>query len=109
METAYRQTQSFPATERYGLQSQLRRAAVSVVANIAEGSARGTDRQLVHFLRIARASAAEVECLALVALRLEYASPESVLDLETRAREVSRLLLALQRRLSRPRSHLPAT
>ena len=59
VEETYRVTQLLPAEERYGLKSQMRRAAVSVTANIAEGTARGSDRDLVRFLRIARASACE--------------------------------------------------
>jgi four helix bundle protein len=57
----YRVTQAFPKEEQYGLTSQVRRAAVSVAANIAEGSSRRTKKDLMHFLVIARASLAEVE------------------------------------------------
>ena len=56
----YQETVSFPASEQYGLQSQLRRAAVSIISNISEGAARGTRRDFLRFLRTARASLAEV-------------------------------------------------
>jgi len=56
----YKETNSFPNTELYGLTSQLRRASVSVPSNIAEGAARNTDKEYVRFLFIARASAAEI-------------------------------------------------
>ena len=57
----YRSTENFPTTERHGLVAQLRRAAVSVVSNIAEGCGRRGDRELARFLRIASGSTCEVE------------------------------------------------
>src|SRR6266850_1051013 len=62
----YRSTASFPESERYGLTAQLRRAAVSVVSNIAEGASRHGDRELSRFLQIAHGSACEVECQLLL-------------------------------------------
>src|SRR5918995_4395892 len=59
-------TSSFPASERYGLAAQMRRAAVSVVSNIAEGCGRHHDPEMVYFLRIARGSVREVECQLLL-------------------------------------------
>lgn len=60
----YKETTSFPSEERYGLQSQIRRAAVSIPSNIAEGSKRGTIKDCASFLRIAHGSAAELETKA---------------------------------------------
>ncbi|MDO8624321.1 MAG: four helix bundle protein [bacterium] len=57
----YRLTKSFPASEQYGLTSQMRRAAISIPSNIAEGSRRSTKRDYAHFLRIACGSTAEIE------------------------------------------------
>jgi four helix bundle protein len=66
----YRITCSFPASERFGLQAQLRRAAVSAVTNIVEGSARRSTREYVNFLNIATASSAEAQYLIDLSARL---------------------------------------
>ena len=66
----YRNTQRFPADERFGLTSQLRRCGISVAANIAEGCGRGTDLDFARFLQIAMGSASEAEYLLLLAADL---------------------------------------
>lgn len=68
----YQITQDFPASERYGLQAQIRRAAVSVAANIVEGSARRSTGEFVNFLSIAAGSAAETRYLCDIAARLGH-------------------------------------
>jgi len=68
----YKLTERFPKTEMYGLTSQLRRAAVSIPSNIAEGSARDSDKELARFLNISRASAAEVETQLIISENLGY-------------------------------------
>jgi four helix bundle protein len=70
----YEQTRSFPSEELYGLTSQLRRAAYSVPANIAEGSARDSKREYLHFLYIARGSLAETKYFIHLAQRLGFLS-----------------------------------
>jgi four helix bundle protein len=71
----YKLTERFPKTEMYGLTSQIRRAAVSIPSNIAEGSARDSDKELVRFLTISRASAAEIETQLLISENLGYLEP----------------------------------
>ena len=74
----YRETVHFPPEERYGLQSQLRRAAVSIPANIVEGSARRSDNDYVRFLEIALSSACEVDYLVGLSRRLSVLSEEAL-------------------------------
>ena len=71
-ETLYRISADWPKTEQYGLVSQVRRAAVSVPANIADGAGRRTIGEYKHFVGIARGSMAELETLIIIARRLDY-------------------------------------
>ena len=73
----YRETSSFPADERFGLTSQLRRAAVSIPANIAEGRGRRTDDDFARFMDYAMGSASEVECHLLLACDLDILPNDS--------------------------------
>ncbi len=80
--SVYRVTKVFQATEQYGLTSQMRRSAVSVAANIVEGSARETTKDYVRFLVIAFGSVRELGYLVSLARRLEYLDEQAVEDLE---------------------------
>ena len=99
-----------PAFERFGLAAQLRRAAVSVPSNVAEGTARRTTREFISYLYIARGSLAEIETQLLLARRLGYVDEATVRALSPAMAEVGRLVNAvirgLQRRLE---SQLPSS
>jgi four helix bundle protein len=91
----YSTTVRFPAAEQYGLTSQLRRAAISVAANIAEGSGRGSDQEFARFLDMAMGSVAETRCHLLLAQDLGYLTPEVTGNLSEQAFEVNRMLNGL--------------
>jgi four helix bundle protein len=88
----YRLTSTFPADERFGLTSQVRRCAASIPSNIAEGSARGSDREIARFMYIAMGSAAELDYRLLLAHELNYMSPSSFQALATERTEKRRML-----------------
>ena len=92
----YEFTKTFPKDENYGLTSQLRRAAVSVPANIAEGWGRGGKVELARFVDIAMGSLCEVRALLDVALELGYTSPEAVSTIETQANSLAGMLHRLR-------------
>ncbi len=72
VEDIYKLTKSFPASENFGLTSQLRRAAVSLPSNIAEGSTRGSTKDFIRFLNIASGSLTEIETQLVIAERIGY-------------------------------------
>ncbi len=89
----YRTTASFPDSEKFGITNQMRRAAVSIPSNIAEGSARHHSKDFIHFLRIADGSAAELEAQLIISVNLGFLS-----DSEPLAHEITvvrRMLAAL--------------
>ncbi len=91
----YRITASFPREEIYGLTSQLRRAAVSVPSNIAEGQGRRGLAEFRHFLRQASGSLMELETQVLIAERLCYMPPDEASELLQSAAEVGKILNGL--------------
>lgn len=72
VESIYESVNAFPKTETYALSDQIRRAAISIPSNIAEGSGRNTTKEFIHFLYIALGSACEVETQLIIAKRLNY-------------------------------------
>jgi four helix bundle protein len=92
VERVYRRTERFPDSEKYGLTNQIRRCAVSVSSNIAEGAARNTDKEFVQFCYIALGSLSELETQFLIAERLKYSQNIDILE---NVVEIRRMLLGL--------------
>jgi four helix bundle protein len=88
----YRLTRTFPSYERYGLASQIQRAAVSTMSNVAEGFERGTTKEFINFLYMAKGSNGEVRSQAYAALDLDYVSRSECDGLVQRCEILSRRL-----------------
>jgi four helix bundle protein len=95
----YKLTSSFPASERFGLTNQLRRASVSVASNIAEGYGRSTKGEYVLFLGHARGSNCEVETQLVIAGTLNFGSEQALRSAAGLSEEVSRMLVAIMNKL----------
>jgi four helix bundle protein len=95
----YKLTNSFPASERFGLTNQLRRASVSVPSNIAEGYGRSTKGEYVLFLGHARGSNCEVETQLVISKEMGFGSKELRDSAESLSGEVSRMLVAMMSKL----------
>lgn len=96
----YRVTESFPKSEVFSLTNQLRRAAVSIPCNIAEGQGRSTTKDFVHFLHVSKGSLQEVETQIELGSRFKYLSETECQNIATRTAEVGRILNGLIRSLS---------
>jgi len=99
-EIVYQQTSTFPKEETFGLTIQVRRAAVSVPSNIAEGAARNSSREFFQYLGVAAGSLAELETQVELAIRLKYLPKNT--EALIHARRVGRLVNALRRSLGAP-------
>jgi four helix bundle protein len=91
----YKVTRSFPSDEEFGITAQMRRAAVSIPSNIAEGAARRSRREFQQFLFIARGSLSELDTQLVIAARLGYIKPEIAKTLRERLDELSMMLNGL--------------
>jgi four helix bundle protein len=91
----YRHTESFPSAERFGITSQMRRAAVSVASNIAEGCGRRSNRELLQFLYMASGSASELTCQLRIAIDLSFGDPASAENLLAETKRVAKMLTRL--------------
>jgi len=98
--SVYQMTRGFPAEEKFGLIAQLRRAAVSIPSNIAEGRSRLGAREFRHFVSIARGSAGEVETQIAVSIALGFVAADEVTSLSLELDRLSKMLFGLYRRLS---------
>ena len=99
--TVYKNTSTFPSDEKFGLTSQIRRAAVSIPANIAEGAARQSSKEFMHFLSIAQGSASELETELLIARNLDYLKEDVYESLYTQLNTIARMLVGLSQHLKR--------
>jgi four helix bundle protein len=93
----YAVTSSFPQEEKFGIVSQIRRAAVSVASNIAEGSSRTSTKDQAHFSQIAFGSLMEVLCQITIANELEFLSNEDMANFRQSIDEVARMLNSLRK------------
>lgn len=97
----YRTTENFPPDERFGLTSQIRRASVSIPANIAEGAARGSDKDFGRFLSIAQGSASELETELLIANRSGFLSAKDFDEVMSSLADIGRMITGLSKHLKR--------
>ncbi len=95
----YEMTKSFPKDELYGLTSQIRRAAISIPTNIAEGSSRGSNKDFNRFLQISIGSASELEYLILLAKDLNYISGDKSTTLIEKVISTRKMLITLSKKL----------
>jgi four helix bundle protein len=95
----YRETARFPRGEMYGLTSQIRRAATSISANIAEGCGRGGRAELARYVQMARGSASELDCHLELARDLGFLPPAQYAKLVQSLSEIERMLTALRQTL----------
>lgn len=95
----YKLTKSFPNDERFGLVSQMRRAAVSIPSNIAEGQARHTTKEFVQFISHPEGSVAELETQLVIAMELDYCAVGDAVRASDLAAELKRMLNGLRRKL----------
>ena len=90
--TVYEATRRFPASERFGLDAQMQRAAVSIPSNVAEGAARKGRKEYLQFVYTARGSLSELDTQVEIACQLGYLTPEELIKLQAEMDEVSKLL-----------------
>ena len=94
----YQLTGTFPSSEQFALGDQLRRAAASISANIAEGKGRSGDKAFAHYLDVALGSLAEVQALTLLARDLNYVQSETADEALKRSQEVGKMISSLMAR-----------
>jgi len=95
VKSIYEITQSFPSNEQFGLVSQMRRAAVSIPSNIAEGCGRNSDKELIHFLYIALGSASELETQIIISQELSLLQPEKSEQMQSLIFEIIKMTSSL--------------
>jgi len=99
VESVYRASTAFPPDESYGLKSQMRRAAVSIPSNIAEGQSRASTKEFLNHLSMAQASLAEVETQLEISVRLKYLSADRLAAVAAAIQKLGKQLHALRNAL----------
>jgi four helix bundle protein len=95
----YEASNNFPKSEQFGLTNQIRKAAVSIPSNIAEGYGRKFGKEYLHFLRIATGSLYEVETQLIIASNLKYVTEEKLTIIEALSTEISKMLHVLSNKI----------
>jgi len=101
----YKLTEHFPSTEQFGLSSQMRRAAVSICSNLAEGCSRGTTKEYLHFVYIAKGSASELSCQVDLSVALGFIKGSAATKQKSDLDEVLKMLSGLIKTLSTGTNH----
>ena len=97
VELIYTVTKKFPSDEKFGLISQMKRATVSISSNLAEGTARKTNKDKAHFSTLAFSSTMEILCQIIISKRLKFISEEEYLSLREKVFKISNMLKALRK------------
>ena len=95
VKTIYLITDSFPKSEQFGLVSQMRRCAISIPSNIAEGCGRNSDKELIHFLFIALGSSSELETQMIISVELNFLENEKATECLNLLNEIIRMITSL--------------
>lgn len=95
----YKITQKFPEEEKYGLTAQIRRAAVSIPSNIAEGAARGSDKEFIRFLYFSMGSTMELETQFIISKNLSYLNEETFNKINTELNSIGKMINGLIKHL----------
>ncbi|MFH0776876.1 MAG: four helix bundle protein [Patescibacteria group bacterium] len=101
--TIYKVTRKFPTEEKFGLTSQLRRAAISIASNIVEGFKRKTKNDSLHFYTISEGSLEEVKYQTLLAKDLGYFPKQTYEEITANAEEIGRMLCGFKKAISQPK------
>jgi len=99
--SVYELTKSFTSTEVYGIVSQMRRAAVSIPSNLAEGAGRGTNKDFSYFLNISLGSAFELETQLIISEKIGYITIEQLSEKINQINEIEKMIRGLQKSLSK--------
>ncbi len=99
-ESIYKATKSFPKEEKFGIISQMRRSAVSISSNIAEGAGRNTDKDFRHFLNISFGSCSELETQLIISERLGFLSSKEFDEISANLIEIQKMIYSLIKKFS---------